>query len=102
MFKKIKSLFSRSKPKAEKKPKNIQVQIGEAIYPILKSGLKTSMTPEGMKREDWKSVKEQILWSFSALRSEQKPLNNTKRKKEEKKIKKGLILFANNVDNFKI
>lgn len=106
MLKKIKSFFSKKKkekPSEENvKTKSGKVQIGESVSLVLEKSLKNCSPPEGVSREDWGGIKEQIIWSFSALSVEKKPLNNTKRKKEEEKIKKGLILFANHVENLKI
>ena len=103
MFKKLKSLFTRNKTKAEIKPSDIRIQIGERVYPILEEAFRRNrLPPKDISTEDWSYIKERILWSFSALRTQKKPFNNTKAAHEEQRIKDGLILFANHIDNLKL
>ena len=106
MFEKIKSFFGKNNKKAKEPTKEIekdfQIEVGEKVYPVLRKALEASSNPEGISNSDWKVIKEKVLWSFSALRAEKKPLNNIKKREHQSKIQDGLILFAKHVDNFKL
>ena len=105
MFKKLKSFFTKRKPDndIDREPTDLRVQIGEAVYPIMESAFrKNKLPPEGISRKDWRHIKETILWSFSALRAQRKPFNHIIKDRQKEKIKKGLMLFSNHIDNLKL
>ena len=107
MFKKIRSFFSKKKETETVEPvttnQPLRQRIGTSIYPIMEQVFRRNeIPPAGISHEDWRKIKETILWSFSALRTKKQPLNNILKSRRDKKIKEGLILFAHHIDNLEL